>query len=303
LKKYTILTLLILSLLADGAPHGYAVSKETLQMMQQLDALQQAVQNLQKTVDTQTAILRTLVEQASDNVNKIKSNMDDLRDSTQKNLATSSARIDSISGQIQALSESLDEAKTRIGKLGEQLAKTQDIIQTLSTSTQAAPAAPVAGSAPGTPASPGAGAPVAGSETKPQVNVPDPDSLYNSGLSYYNGGQYDLAVQAFQDYLRYYGETDRASNAQFYIGDSYYSQKNYKSAIAEYDKCIERYPGGNKAAAAQLKKGFALLELGERGAGLRELRSLIEQYPNSREADLARQRLRKLGYNVGRRYN
>jgi tol-pal system protein YbgF len=136
---------------------------------------------------------------------------------------------------------------------------------------------------------------------KPQASVPDPDSLYNSGLSFYNGGQYDLAIQAFQDYLRSYGQTDRASNAQFYIADSYYIQKNYKNAITEYDKCIERYPQGNKAAAAQLKKGFALIELGEKSAGLRELRSLIDQYPNSREADLARQRLKKLGYTVARR--
>jgi tol-pal system protein YbgF len=116
-------------------------------------------------------------------------------------------------------------------------------------------------------------------------------------LSFYNGGQYDLAIQAFQDYLRSYGGTDRASNAQFYIADSYYIQKNYR----EYDKCIERYPQGNKAAAAQLKKGFALIELGEKSAGLRELRSLIEQYPNSREADLARQRIKKLGYTAARR--
>ncbi len=289
MKKHALLTLFIIALLAAQLRPGYAVSRETLQMMQQLDALQQAVQNLQKTVDTQSAVLKTLIEQASDNVNKIRSNMDDLRDSTQKNLAASNARLDSMTTQIQALSESLDEAKTRIGKLGEQLAQTQNIIQTLS-----APSQPQ-----GVP--PGAAAPGAGGESKPQANVPDPDSLYNSGLSYYNGGQYSLAVQAFQDYLRYYGETDRASNAQFYIGDSYYIEKNYKSAITEYDKCIERYPQGNKAAAAQLKKGFALIELGEKAAGGRELRSLIEQYPRSPEADLARQRLRKLSPTAVRR--
>jgi tol-pal system protein YbgF len=288
LKKHTLLILLIISLLVAGARPGYAISKEMLQMMQQLDALQQAVQNLQKTVDTQSAVLKTLIEQASDNVNKIKSNMDDLRDSTQKNLATSNARLDSMTTQIQALSESLEEAKSRIGKLGEQLAQTQNIIQTLS-----APSQPQ-GVAPGT-APPGPGG-----DLRPQANVPDPDSLYNSGLSYYNGGQYDLAIQAFQDYLRFYGQTDRASNAQFYIGDSYYIQKNYKNAITEYDKCIERYPQGNKAAAAQLKKGFALIELGEKGAGVRELRSLIDQYPNFPEADLARQKLKKLGYTVAR---
>jgi tol-pal system protein YbgF len=289
LKKHAQLTLLVISLLVAGARPGYANSKEMFQISQQLDALQQAVQNLQKTVDTQTAVLKTLIEQTSDNVNKMKVNMDDLRDSMQKNLATSTARLDSMTTQIQALSESLDEAKSRIGKLGEQLAQTQNIIQTLS-----APSQP-----PGVP--PGAAAPGPGGESKPQANVPDPDSLYTSGLSYYNGGQYDLAIQAFQDYLRYYGETDRASNAQFYVGDSYSIQKKYKNAITEYDKCIERYPQGNKAAAAQLKKGFALIELGEKSAGLRELRSLIEQYPNSREADLARQRLKKLGYTVARR--
>jgi len=263
--------------------------------MQQLDALQQAVQNLQKTVDTQTAVLKTLVEQASDNVNKIKSNMDDLRDATQKNLATSNARLDSMTTQIQALSESLDEAKARIGKLGEQLTQTQNIIQTLAAQPQPAATQPGAATPPGP-----------GGDAKPQQPaIPDPDTLYNSGLTDYNGGQFDLAIQAFQDYLQYYGNTDRASNAQFYIGDSYYIQKKYKNAIAEYDKCIERYPQGNKAAEAQLRKGFALLELGEKSAGARELRSVIEQYPNAHEADLARQRLRKLGYSVsgGRRSN
>jgi len=290
LKKHALLILPVLGLLVAGVRPCCAVSRETLQMMQQLDALQQAVQNLQKTVDTQGAVLRTLIEQASDNVNKIKSNMDDLRDATQKNLATSNARLDSMTTQIQALSESLDEAKARIGKLGEQLTQTQNIIQTIT-----APPQQPAGSAPGTGA-PGAPGGPGAEAAPPRPAIPDPDSLYNSGLTDYNGGQYELAIQAFLQYLQYYGETDRASNAQFYIGDSYYFQKKYKDAITEYDKCIEQ--GGNKASAAQLKKGFALLELGERAAGARELRSLIQQSPNSHEAELARQRLKKLGYPV-----
>ncbi len=288
MKKHALLILPVLGLLVAGAQPFYAVSKETLQMMQQLDALQQSVQNLQKTVDTQGAVLRTLIEQASDNVNKIKSDMNDLRDATQKNLATSNARLDSMTTQIQALSESIDEAKARIGKLGEQLAQTQNIIQTITAPPQQ-PAATAPGT--GTPGAPGA---PGGEVAPPKPTIPDPDSLYNSGLTDYNGGQYDLAIQAFLQYLQYYGDTDRASNAEFYIGEIYSSQKKYNNAISEYDKCIER--GGNKAAAAQLKKGFALLELGEKSAGARELRSLIQQSPNSREADLARQRLRKLGY-------
>ena len=124
--------------------------------------------------------------------------------------------------------------------------------------------------------------------------MPDADSLYTQGLSYYSGGQYDLSMQAFQDYLKYYKDTDRASNAQFYIGECYYSKGDYTHAIDAYDLCVEKYPAGNKAAAAQLKKGFALLALDQKTAGIRELRSLIQRFPQSSEAELARQRLKKL---------
>jgi tol-pal system protein YbgF len=287
LKKHATFAFLAIALLALGTRPGYGVSKETLQMMQQLDTLQQAVQNMQKTLDTQTAILKTLIEQANDNVNSMKSTVGELRSATQQNLASTNARFDSMTSQIQALNESLEEAKARLSKLGEQMAQTQNIIQTLN-----APAAAAGGA--------GASAPGSAGDVKSPANVPDADSLYNAGLSYYNGGQYQLAIQSFQDFLKHYGDTDRASNAQFYIGDCYYSQGNYAQAIEEYNKCVERYPGGNKQAAAQLKKGYALLALEQTAAGKRELRSLIQRYPNSREADLARQRLKKLGVSVPR---
>jgi tol-pal system protein YbgF len=271
LRKPAFVPLLIATLLALASPPAFGVNKETLQMMQQLDTLTQMVQNLQKTVDSQTAILRTLVEQANDKVNAMKGTVDDLRKSSEKNLADTNARLDSITGEIQALSENLDEAKARLGKLSEQLTQTQNIIQTLNTQPQ-------------TPQTPGGTTPAT---QKPPI--PDADTLYNSGLSSYNSGQYPLAIQSFQDYLKYYGDTDLASNAQFYIGDSYYSQKNYSQAIEEYNKCLERYPNGNKLTTAQLKKGYALLAMNQKAAGIKELRSLIQRFPGSHEAALATQ--------------
>jgi tol-pal system protein YbgF len=264
-----------------GTSPGYGVSREILQMMHQLDSLQQAVQNLQKTVDTQSAVLKTLIEQATDNVNAMKATVNDMRGSLQQNLASTNARFDSMTNQIQALSAGLEESNSRLSKLSEQLAQTQNIIQTLN-ATAAAGASSTSG----------------GDANKPPANLPDPDTLYKSGLSNYNGGQYQLAIQAFQEYLKYYGDTDLASNAQFYVGDCYYNQGSYAQAIEEYNTCLERYPRGNKQAAAQLKKGYALLMLGQKQAGIRELRSLVQRDPESREADLARQRLKKLGISV-----
>jgi tol-pal system protein YbgF len=284
-----MVALVITSLSLWSAQPAFGQKKDTVLLMRQLDTMQQMIQSMQKTLDTQTAVLRTLVEQANDNVNSMKLTVDELRKSTQQNLAHDNARFDSMTTQIQMLSESLEEAKARLAKLSEQLAQTQNIIQTLN-----APVTPGAETPGATPASPGG-------EAKPPASIPDADTLYNSGRSYYSGGQYQLAAQAFQEYLQYYGETDRASNAQFFVGDSYYSQGNFKQAIEEYDKCIERYPKGNKAMAAQLKKGFALVELGEKAAGVRELRSLIQRYPKSSEASLARQRLKQLGITVAGR--
>jgi tol-pal system protein YbgF len=268
---------------------AFAVSKEIIQMQQQLDTLQQAVANLQRTVDTQTAILKTLLEQANDNVNGMKSTVAALKTTNSENLANTNTRFDSMSSQIQALGESLDEAKARLSKLSEQLAQTQNVIQTLSAQSAAAQQAQP-GAAP-TNASPGPGAPNASSAAPP---APDPGSLYNAGLRDYSAGRYDLAIQEFRQYVQSYGQTDLASNAQFYIGDAYYNERDYKKAIEEYNTCLERYPRGNKLAAAQLKKAYALIELGRTHDGAVELRSLIRRFPGTHEADLARQRLRRL---------
>jgi tol-pal system protein YbgF len=265
---------MIFAFLGTQIQPAFATNKDELQIEQQLDALQQAVQSLQKTVDTQTAVLKTLIEQANDNVNTMKTTVTESQSAIQQNLASSGNRFDTMATQMQALSESLEEAKARLSKLGEQMAQMQTILTTLPASN------PAPAGAPGAPGAP---------------PVPDADSLYTQGLSYYNGGQYDLSIQSFQDYLKYYKDTDRASNAQFYIGECYYSQQDYKRAIEAYDACSEKYPAGNKAAAAQLKKGFSLLALDQKTAGIRELRSLVQRFPDSHEAELARQRLKKLG--------
>jgi tol-pal system protein YbgF len=283
LKKTVYAALLVAIWYGFTLSPAYGVSREILQMMQQLDTLQQLVQNMQKTVDTQTAILRTLVEQANDKVNSMKTTVEDLRKSTEKSLASSNARFDSMTSQIQALNESLEEAKSRLAKLSDQVAQTQNIIQTLNTPPAPAPGATTANPSGSDPA------------TKPAPSVPDADVLYKSGISAYNAGQYALSIQAFQDYLKYYGDTDQASSAQFYIGDCYYNQKDFPRAVAEYNKCLERYPNGNKLPAAQLKKGYALIAIDQKAAGVRELRSLMQRYPTSREASLASQKLRQLG--------
>src|SRR5437660_504073 len=95
-------------------------------------------------------------------------------------------------------------------------------------------AAPSTGST--SPASSGF-APATGA-VNPAGPAPSADTLYSNGLRDITSGKYDLARSEFRDYLKYYGETDLASNAQFYLGEIAYSQKQFDVAVSEYEKVL-----------------------------------------------------------------
>ena len=135
------------------------------------------------------------------------------------------------------------------------------------------------------PASAGAGRPRA---HRPTLSIP-------TVLRDITSGKYDLARQEFQDYLKYYGDTDLASNAQFYLGEIAYSQRNYDQAVTEYDRVLTNYPKSFKLAPARLKKGMALIELGQKNTGVRELREVVKRYPGTEEERRARAKLKELG--------
>ena len=278
MKGYRISLYLTAALLLFLTP-AFSAKRELVQILQQVNNLQQQMQTLQQTVDRQGAVMKTLIEQTTDTVRAMQTGMADLRVLTQKNLAGNSAKIEEIATQIEILNASLEEAKARLSRLSDQVIQTQNILQTLNT-----PSA-------------GAGLPVPGVGPRPAAgaHVPAAQTLYQSAYRDYISGQWQLAVQEFQEYLHYYADTDLAANAQFYVGESFYNQGNFRQAVDEYNKALERYPSGSMLPAAQLKKGYALLELKRKQAGVRELRNLIARYPKSNESMRARERLQKLG--------
>ena len=138
----------------------------------------------------------------------------------------------------------------------------------------------------------------AASSGPPPAGAPSADTLYSNGLRDITSGKYDLARTEFQDYLRYYGNTDLAGNAQFYLGEIAYSQKNYDLAVAEYDKVLTAYPHSFKVAPARLKKALANIELGQKATGVRELREIVKRYPGTEEDRRARAKLKEMGASV-----
>jgi tol-pal system protein YbgF len=246
---------------------------------------------MQQSIDMNMGVMKNLVEQSADSVNKMNAAVGDLQNKMQGLTSDNNGKIDQLSGQVQALHDSVDELKSRLAKISKQLDDMQQGGQNLAAGQPGM--TPPPSTAPG--GAPASGAPDNGAAAA----APPADTLYNNALRDYNSGKYDLSSQEFAQYLQYYGNTDLAGNAQYYLADIEYRQGNFQQAVTDYDKVLEQYPGGNKAAAAQLKKGYALLELGQKPAGIRELNSLIARYPRSIEASQARDRLRRLGVTTG----
>jgi tol-pal system protein YbgF len=277
-----------------GPRPAEAVARELIELQRDVTSLLQGQKDLSTQVTQDHTVMKTLVEQSSDNVNKLGATMSSLQKSVQDVQANSGARLDTMSTQVQGLSDNLEEIKSRLGKLNQQLVDLQNSVQSLDakiSGTTPAPAAGAANPASSTGASPSS----AGVPTGP---APSADTLYSNGLRDITSGKYDLARSEFEDYLKYYADTDLASNAQFYLGEIFYKQKQYVDAVAAYDKVLTAYPKSFKLGPARLRKGLALIELGQKTAGIRELREVVKRFPGSDEDRLARGKLKELGASV-----
>src|SRR6202167_5621718 len=216
LRRYCILFVFALCL---GAAPAWAVNKETIQLQTQVQQLQEQMTAMQRSFDERMGVMNNLVERDTDAVNKVAAAVTALQSTLQKQQGDSSSHVDQLSGQIQALNDSLDELKARLAKVSKQL----EDMQASQQSTAATAAQQQA-------------------QQQAMAQAPPPDVLYNNALRDYNGGKNDLASQAFSDYLKFYPSTDLAVNAYFYLGEIQFRQGNYQQAAQSYDQVVQNFP-------------------------------------------------------------
>jgi tol-pal system protein YbgF len=279
--------------LLGPAPAG-AVAREIIELQTGVTQLIQGQQTMQTAITQNAAVQRTLIEQSLDSVNKLSTTLAAVQKNTQDFSAASGARLDTMGTQVQGLSDNVADLQARLGKLDQKLTDIQNTLQNVDSKMAApTPASIPTGSAPPT-SVPGGAPPIASAAPPASADV-----LYSNGLRDINGKHYDLATQEFQDYLKYYGDTDLASNAQFYLGEIAFMQGGFQQALDAYNRVIENYPKSFKTASARMRKGFCLAELGQKAAAIRELRTVVRQFPGTDEAKRSAAKLKELGATVG----
>ena len=124
-----------------GPRPAEAVAREIIDMQRDITTLLQGQRDMTTQMTTDHTVIKTLVQQAGDNVNKLNSAMGSVQKSVQDVQANSGARLDTMSTQVQGLSDNLEEIKSRLGKLNQQLVDLQSSVQSID--------AKISGTAPG----------------------------------------------------------------------------------------------------------------------------------------------------------
>lgn len=290
------------AILSFSPVRSFAANKDIQELQRDVAQLQDMVRQLQTSQDQKLVEIRTLVQQslqAANDANRavavIQSSVQQsLRDQENKVVAPVvglGTRMDGLSNDVRTLQQSMADLASSISKIQAQLTDVGNAVKVM----QAPPAPPPqSGATQG--GSPMAGAAPGGGET-PSISLKD---LYDNANRDREGGKFDLALQEYNQLLHWYGNTDLAPNAQYYIAYIHYAQGDYDSAVKEYDLVLEKYPdNNNKMADAFYGKGLALAKLGRRTEANREFQELRKRFPNSALAQQACRQIVTLGYQCG----
>jgi TolA-binding protein len=292
------------------SPFAFGASKEIMELQRDVSLLQDQVRNLQSALDQKVATIQALTQQTLDSVNRtnttvavMQNTFNDAMKQQQQSLngpvANVGQKLDQMSEDFRAVRESVLDMNTRMGKLDAKIADLENLINTVRAPAAAPPAN---GTVPPGDAnssfSPSTGA--NGASSAPPQGL-QAGALYTNAYRDYGAGKYDIAMQEFSDYLRYYGNTDLAPNAQYYVADISYRKADYSTALTAFDAVLERFQEGPKTADSHYMKGMCLVHLGRNDSAAREFRDVYTRYADTNPdiAAKAKAQLRDMGLTVG----
>ena len=115
--------LLLLSITALP-PRAHAVAKEIIELQTQVSQLQDMISQMKQSNDERMGVLLHLVQQNADSITRMTTQVGAMQQAL-----SSQNENQQLSGQMQSLNDSVDELKTRIGKLDATLQSMQAQLQ------------------------------------------------------------------------------------------------------------------------------------------------------------------------------
>ena len=277
--------IMLAALLLVGATSPLvAANREHEQLMADIRMLQEQNQRLQQALVSLADTLKTVTTR-----------LDEQGAATRKGFADQKLVVDSVAGDLRVLREKLDETNVRLTSLSQDVDGVRDMIPKLSaqpaplTSTDPSAVAPPL--SPGTAQAPAGAPPLAPAPSGANATGTTPRRLYETAYADYTAGQWSLAVQGFETYLKTYPKSDLADDAQYYIGESYSGDSRFRDAAAAYERVISDYPQSDILPEAYYKVGITYERLGQPDRARTSYEYAVKAFPDTDAGRLAKQRL------------
>jgi len=106
-------------------------------------------------------------------------------------------------------------------------------------------------------------------------------------------GNYKMAIEGFEEYLKAYSKTSLADNAVYWIGECFYIQKDYANSQRLYAKLIEEYPKSEHLGSSKLKLGMSLYNQRYKTKAKQYFEDVVKEYPGTDQANQAAEMLER----------
>jgi len=197
--------------------------------------------------------------------------------------------VDGVAGDVRILREKLDDTNVRISLMSQEVEALRVAIPPMSVPMTRLLTDPETG----LPLDPTADSvtPSPAPSFNPGVS---PRRMYDTAWADYTTGQWVLAVEGFEAYLKTFPRSELADDAQFYIGQTHYADGQFQEAVAAFEQVLLNYPDGDVLPEASYKRGLALDRLGETDRARQAFELVATNFPDSTMATLAQQALDRI---------
>ena len=285
-KIRPFILVLTVSLLAVPAVTR-AQNREQQQIFADLRILQEQVQQLR-------AAVNSLAEQAKATNTRI----DAQAEATRKAYADTLQLVRELSSSVESLGQKVQSNSAQVTKLSQELPPLRDGLNMLQQliSQVAAQLQPMTPADPNASTGAAGGPPASGPPPASNASIPpSPATYWNAAMGYYAVGQWDLAVEAFKDFIQKFPNSPDAADAQFFIGESYYQSGKTREALAAYTAVPASYSQSGRVPDAYFKQAMCYELLNQRAEAIRVYQLIVKQYDGSSAALSATQALKRLG--------
>src|SRR6201994_968343 len=109
-QSFVVVLALLFFAVCAGRPAAAADTKSQLiQIQTQLQLMQDNMSRMQQSFDERMGVMKDLLTQQTDNVNKMGSAVQNLQKTLGQQTSDAGSKVDQISGQVQALHDAVDE--------------------------------------------------------------------------------------------------------------------------------------------------------------------------------------------------